>query len=141
MRRRKDIASLLRNVERPSERKTTMGVASSIAGDGQKINGQTTADGEIRDLLISLPYGISSSGMDGMRIQVIVNDNKNNVTVGVIDKNRPPVKSGCITIYDKSGATISLKGDGDVYINGTSFKSLLTKIEMMQSQINSLRSD
>lgn len=117
MRRRKDIASLIRNIERPLERNTSMGIASSIGGDGKAINGQNTSDGEIRDLSFALPYGISSSGIDGIRIQIITNDNQNNVAVGVIDKNKPSVKSGCITIYDKSGSTITLNGDGSVTIN------------------------
>lgn len=116
-RRRKDFTSLLRNIERPSERNTTVGVASSISGNGDTINGQNSSDGEIRDLLIALPYGISSSGTDGIRIQIITNGNKNNVAVGVIDSNRPHVKSGCIIIYDKSGSSISLNGDGSITIN------------------------
>lgn len=116
-RRRKDFTSLLRNIERPSERNTTIGVASSISGNGNTINGQNSSDGEVRDLLIALPYGISSSGIDGVRIQIITNGNKNNVAIGVIDNNRPPVKSGCITIYDKSGSSISLNGDGSITIN------------------------
>ena len=116
-RRRKDFTSLLRNIERPSERNTTIGVASSISGNGDTINGQNSSDGEVRDLLIALPYGISSSGIDGVRIQIITNGNKNNVAIGVIDNNRPPVKSGCITIYDKSGSSISLNGDGSITIN------------------------
>lgn len=116
-RRRKDFTSLLRNIERPSERNTTIGVASSISGNGNAINGQNSSDGEVRDLLIALPYGISSSGIDGIRIQIITNGNKNNVAIGVIDNNRPPVKSGCITIYDKSGSSISLNGDGSITIN------------------------
>lgn len=115
-RRRKDFASLLRNIERPSEKGTYMGVASSIAGDGKNINGQNFSDGEIRDLSVALPYGISSSGVDGIRIQIIKNDNQNNVAVGVIDNKRPSVKSGCITIYDKSGSRVSLNGDGSITI-------------------------
>ena len=116
-RRRKDFTSLLRNIERPLERNTAIGVASSISGNGNAINGQNSSDGEVRDLLIALPYGISSSGIDGVRIQIITNGNKNNVAIGVIDNNRPPVKSGCITIYDKSGSSISLNGDGSITIN------------------------
>ena len=135
MRRRKDVASLLRNIERPLERSTTMGVASSIGGDGKTINGQNFSDGEVRDLHIALPYGISSSGIDGVRIQIITNDNNNNVAVGVIDTNRPKVKSGCITIYDKAGSTISLMGDGDVYINGTSFNSILRRLRDLENKI------
>ena len=122
MRKRRDIASLMRNVERPTERNTNVGVASSISGDGSIINGQVTVDGEVRDLLIALPYGISSSGVDGVRLQVIVNDNKNNVAVGVIDKNRPPIRSGCIAIYDKSGSSITLNGDGTITINCSAIK-------------------
>ena len=115
-RRRKDFASLLRNIERPSERGTYMGIASSIAGDGKNINGQNFSDGEIRDLSFALPYGISSSGVNGIRIQMIKNDNQNNVAVGVIDDKKPAVMSGCITIYDKSGSRISLNGDGSITI-------------------------
>jgi hypothetical protein len=117
MKRRKDFASLLRQMERPSYGNTSVGIASSIAGDGKAINGQNYSDGETRDLHFALPYGISSSGMDGIRIQIITNDNQNNVVVGVIDKNRPKVRSGCITIYDKSGSTITLDGDGGIAIS------------------------
>lgn len=135
MRRRKDFTSLLRNIERPSERGTVMGVASSIGGDGKTINGQNSSDGEVRDLHVALPYGISSSGIDGIRIQIITNDNNNNVVVGVIDTNRPKVKSGCITIYDKAGSTISLPGDGDIYINGISFNSILRRLQDLEDKI------
>lgn len=114
--RRKDLAALLRQIERPVERGLYMGVASSIDKDGKFVNGQNFNDGEVRDLLFALPYGISSSGIDGIRIQIIKNNNKNNVAVGVIDKNKPPVKSGCIIIYDKSGSLISLNGDGSITI-------------------------
>lgn len=133
--RRKDFASLLRNIERPIQRNTTMGIASSVGGDGKVMNGQNFNDGEIRDLYVALPYGISSSGLDGIRMQIITNDNQNNVVVGVIDNNRPSVRSGCITIYDKAGSTISLRGDGDVYINGTSFNSLLNRIRNLEARI------
>lgn len=148
MRRRKDFASLLRNMERPIERNTHMGIESSIGSDGMTINGQNLSDSEIRDLHVALPYGISSSGIDGVRVQIITNDNKNNVAIGVIDKNRPKVKSGCIIIYDKSGSTISLNGDGnihinsnknkDVYINGISFKNVLDRIKKLEDGIKEL---
>ena len=129
MRRRKDFTSLIRNIERPSDKSTTIGVASSIGGDGQTINGQNFVDGEVRDLNIALPYGISSSGISGVRVQIITNDNQNNTAVGVIDKKRPNVKPGCLILYDKSGTRIILNGDGsislngDVYINGKLFNN------------------
>lgn len=93
-----------------------MGVASSISKDGDKVNGQDYSDGEVRDLLFALPYGISSSGLDGIRIQIIRNDNENNVAVGVIDKKRPKVKSGCLILYDKADSMIKLNGDGSIDI-------------------------
>lgn len=144
MRRRKDFTSLLRQIERQSERNTTMGVASSIGGDGKVINGQNTSDSEVRDLNVALPYGISSSGIDGIRIQIITNDNQNNVVVGVIDENKPPVKSGCLILYDKSGVRIKLNGDGsiqlygDVYINDRPFNDIYTKLEELENRINRL---
>lgn len=115
-RRRKDFTSLLRNIERPAEKGTYMGVASSIAGDGKNVHGQNFSEGEVRDLFFALPYGISSSGIDGIRVQIIRNDNQNNVAVGVIDKDKPDVKSGCIIIYDKSGSQIKLNGDGTMQL-------------------------
>jgi hypothetical protein len=144
MRRRKDIASLIRNIERPTERNTSMGVASSIGGDGQTINGQNYNDGEVRDLSIALPYGISSSGMDGMRVQIITNDNQNNVAVGVINKNRPPVKSGCLILYDKSGVRIILNGDGtiqlrgNVYINNISIDDMYNRLKALEEKVNNI---
>lgn len=118
MRKRKDIASLIRNIERPSNRKTYMGNISSVSGNGKTINGQNFSDSEVRNLLIALPYGISSSGLDGLKIQIITNDNQNNVAVGVIDPNRPPIRSGCLAIYDKSGIRIMLNGDGSIILSG-----------------------
>ena len=115
-RRRKDFAALLRNIERPSEKGTYMGVASSITGDGKNVNGQNFSEGEVRDLFFALPYGISSSGVDGIKVQIVRNDNQNNVAVGVIDDNNPDVKSGCIIIYDKAGSMIMLNGDGSMTI-------------------------
>lgn len=144
MRRRKDIASLLRNIERPVQSNTAMGIASSIGGDGQVINGQTFNDGEVRDLYIALPYGISSSGIDGMRVQVITNDNQNNVAVGVIDRNRPSVRSGCVIIYDKSGPRIILNGDGtiqlsgSVIINGSPISEIYDKLDTLEDKIKEL---
>ena len=44
MRRSKDPAYLMSRIARPLERSNTMGVASSIGGDGQAINGQHTSD-------------------------------------------------------------------------------------------------
>lgn len=136
MRRGKDIASILKNVERPIGRGTHMGVASSIGGDGKSINGEHLKGTELSGLSMALPYGISSSGVDGVRVQIITNDNQNNVAVGVIDSNRPPVKSGCIVIYDKAGSTIALVGDGDVHINGVSFNGLLDRIEALEKKLN-----
>lgn len=125
------MAPFLRNINRPAsaDSNASMGVASSISGDGTTINGQNYSDGEVRDLLFALPYGISSSGLDGIRIQIITNDNNNNVAVGVIDKNRPKVRAGCITIYDKSGSAISLNGDGSIDINARTIRINGKKLE------------
>lgn len=119
-RRRKNFAALVRNIERPTTPNTSVGVASSINGGGDTVNGQDTRDSENRGLSFALPYGISSSGIDGIRIQMILNDNQNNVAVGVIDDKKPKVKPGCIIIYDKAGSSISLNGDGTVTINANS---------------------
>lgn len=122
MRQKYKMARALKSVERPPAPTNTVGVASSISSDGHTVNGQNYSDGEVRDLEFALPYGISSSGLDGIRIQIITNGNKNNIAVGVIDKNRPPVKAGCLILYDKAGSTISFNGDGSIDINAKTIR-------------------
>lgn len=122
MREKYKMARALKGVGKPTGRANTMGVASSISGDGHMINGQNYNDGEVRDLAFALPYGISSSGLDGIRVQIITNGNKNNTVVGVIDKNRPPVKSGCLILYDRAGSTITFNGDGSIDINANTVR-------------------
>ena len=137
-RRRKDFAALLRNIERPSEKGTYMGVASSITGDGKNVNGQNFSEGEVRDLFFALPYGISSSGVDGIKVQIVRNDNQNNVAVGVIDDNKPDVKSGCIIIYDKAyleyanNPVIDLTTDAKTLYSLLSFSSVFIILSLYQ---------
>ena len=117
------MARALKSASRPTSPTNTMGVASSISSDGHMVNGQNYNDSEVRDLVFALPYGISSSGLDGIRVQIITNGNKNNTVVGVIDKNRPSVKSGCLTLYDKAGSTITFNGDGSIDINANTVRN------------------
>ena len=96
----------------------TFSKISSISGDGKTLNAQNSIDGEIRDIKTLSPYGISSSGVDGIDVQVIVNDNDNNMAVGVFDKNKPPVKPGEIIIYSAGGSSIKLDSSGTITIKG-----------------------
>lgn len=95
----------------------SIGKVSSVSGDGKLINAQTYQDGEARESRIVLPYGISSSALDGQLTQVIYNDDST-IVVGIIDKSRPSVAPGEIIIYSKGGAIIKLDKTGNITIVG-----------------------
>lgn len=98
-------------------RSATLDRITSIASNGRSANTETYNNSELRELRIVLPYGISSSALDGMVVQVIVNEeNENDTIVGVIDGNRPSVKSGEVIIYSRFGSQIELLQDGNINI-------------------------
>lgn len=112
---RRDWVSSVKSFERGVRKiGMMMGIVSSVSNDGKIINAQSYLDGEVRELKVALPYGISSSAVDGLQVQVIVNDNDACVATGVVDKNRPSVLPGELMLYNKSGASIHLKANGDI---------------------------
>jgi len=119
------------------------GKISSITKDGKTLNIQNLLDGEIRDLSVMSPYGISSSGIDGISSQIIMNDNENNVVVGVYDKSKPTTKPGEIIIYSKFGQKIELKTDGEIKLtdnhgHSETLTTLLGKINTLDGKIAAL---
>jgi phage gp45-like len=86
------------------------------SGNSSTVNIQNTADGDIRDLRIITPYGISSCPTTGLFAQMIINDNTNNVCVGVHDPKAPVARAGEIILYSSGGAYIKLGADGIITI-------------------------
>ncbi len=97
-------------------RKSAIDIISSIGKGGRTANVQTYNVSELRDIRIMLPYGISSSGLDDMMVQVIIEE-KNISIVGTYDTDRPDVNPGEIIIYSKFGSSIKLDKNGDIIIN------------------------
>jgi len=92
-----------------------LGTISSVSSGGKSANIESFKDSELRELRIMLPYGISSSALDGMTAQVMINDGHGTIS-GIYDTSRPNVKPGEIVIYSKYGAKITLSDDGKISI-------------------------
>lgn len=102
---------------RANKMRQGIAVTSAIGIDGKSINGQESFDGEVRPMKIMLPYGISSTALDGLQMQIMVNDNDNASSVGVFDPNRPYVAPGELRLYSAYGSMISLSADGSIIVS------------------------
>lgn len=81
---------------------------TSVSDD--RVNAETYNNSELRDILIALPYGISSMPLDNMSVQIISNNGKH-IAVGIIDPDKPKAPIGGLVLYDKNGNKITLSGD------------------------------
>lgn len=88
------------------------------SGTSTKLNIQNTANGEVREVKVVAPYGVSSCPPSGLFAQMIINDDVNNTCVGVHNPKAPEAKPGEIVLYSSGGAYIKLGADGSVTING-----------------------
>ena len=108
-----------------NSRNTVMDIVSSVSGDGRIVNTITHNKAERRDITVIAPYGIASSAMDGMMVEVINNDITNrSVAIGVNDRNKPSVSPGEVILYSNFGCTISMKSDGNIVLKSNSGKSV-----------------
>lgn len=88
------------------------------SGTSTKLNIQNTANGEVREVKVVAPYGVSSCPPSGLFAQMIINDDVNNTCVGVHNPKAPEAKPGEVVIYSSGGAYIKLGADGSVTISG-----------------------
>lgn len=88
------------------------------SGTSTKLNIQNTANGEVREVKVVAPYGVSSCPPSGLFAQMIINDDVNNTCVGVHNPKAPEAKPGEIVLYSSGGAYIKLGVDGSVTISG-----------------------
>lgn len=89
------------------------------SGTSTKLNIQNTANGEVREVKVVAPYGVSSCPPSGLFAQMIINDDVNNTCVGVHNPKAPEAKPGEIVLYSSGGAYIKLGADGSVTISGS----------------------
>lgn len=76
---------------------------------------------EYRDVPMMGPSGIAYMPVEGAR-SVILSANGTPICAGVIGENKA-LEAGELMLYSAGGASIVLKNDGSVLINGTPFPS------------------
>ncbi len=99
--------------------KNSMNTPSAVKGNVNKNDKDGTAvisSGEHKKLKSCFPYGIVSVPPTGERAVVLPLDD-GEVGLGVIAKNMG-LAEGEVMLYSKGGASIVLKNDGRVLING-----------------------
>lgn len=105
-----------------------IGRISSVDKGGKSMNVNNLNNSQLRELMNVSPYGISSCGKSGMRAQVIVNDDSNNVVVGIYDPDKPEVEVGEIVLYSIGGCTVYLDKDGNITMTTGNAKITMDKI-------------
>jgi len=90
----------------------SMGV---VRAAGEKIS--VSATNEHRSLPVTAPYGIAYAPVVGSRSLVLPTE-AGNVCLGVISDVQADLLPGELMLYSAGGASIVLKNDGRVLING-----------------------
>ncbi len=88
----------------------SVGSVSSTSGGGKHICVSNTKDSELSNFMNITPYGFSSAPTSGCMAFTIVSNGKTGM-VGVFDKGKPSVASGCCMMYSSGGATVYCKDD------------------------------
>ena len=83
---------------------------------------QVKGSSDFRQLPIIAPYGVAYVPATGSQTAVMP-VNSGEVCLGTVCDFKSDLKPGEVMLYSAGGATIALKNDGYVYINGVKFKS------------------
>ena len=105
---------LSRELSLSSKEKSETSIGETIGTDGSKIYIQSHQ--EYRDVPMIAPFGIAYNPPLNSEAVVLPTD-KGNVCPGVICSNKN-LKPGELMLYSSGGASIVLKDNGDVLING-----------------------
>lgn len=86
-------------------------------------NGKISVSGleRVENIQICLPYGVVSVPPKGSGA-VVLPVGSSAVVCGVVGDNTLSLEQGEVALYSKGGASIVLKNDGTVVINGTVFE-------------------
>lgn len=109
------IDQALKSVDSSHRREAYIGPLASTGGGGHSAKVNNLYNSEVRGKSV-MPFGISSRAMAGTKAQTIVNDNSDNVVVGVYDPARPHVGVGEVCLYSTGGCSIYLSADGVVSV-------------------------
>lgn len=114
------IDKALKSVQNNHRQESYAGPIASTSGGGHTASVNNLHNSQVRNAKVVMPYGISSSPFSGMKAQAIVNDNSENVVVGVYDPSRPAVGAGEVCIYSSGGNQVYLSNNGDISIHTNS---------------------
>lgn len=101
--------------------KNSLSAQSAVKGDVLANSGGTAvvSSGEHKGLKLCVPFGIKSVPPAGAQAVVLPLDD-GEVSVGVISQTED-LEEGELMLYSKGGASIVLKNNGKVLINGREF--------------------
>lgn len=91
----------------------SVGVVRAAVGDKVAVS----ATNDHLSLPVALPYGIAYAPPAGCRSLVLPTE-AGNLCIGVIGEQRGNLAPGELMLYSAGGASIVLKNDGSVLING-----------------------
>lgn len=146
------IDQALRSVANNHRQENYVGPLTSTRSGGHNANVNNLYNSQVRDARTVMPFGISSNPLSGVKAQTVVNDNSDNVVVGVYDPSRPPVGAGEICLYSTGNCTVYLSSGGivsiesgssniDVERNKISIYNGSSEIEIKSSDINIMSGD
>lgn len=110
------IDKALQSVNNRHKQENYVGPLASTSAGGHNANVNNLYNSQVRDAKTVMPYGISSRPFSGVKAQTVVNDNSDNIVVGVYDPSRPKVSVGEICIYSSGGCSIYLTSTGEILI-------------------------
>ncbi len=108
-----------------------IGMISSTGDGGKRVSVSNTNDSELSNFMNVTPYGFSSAPRVGSMAFTIVCGCKTGM-IGVYDKDKPSVKSGCSMMYSSGGAQVYCVDD-KVLINSV---DILDKIDKIEKRLN-----
>lgn len=106
----------LQSVDNKHRQENYVGPLASTSAGGHNANVNNLYNSQVRDAKTVMPYGISSRPLSGVKAQAVVNDNSDNVVVGVYDPKRPAVGVGELCLYSSGGCSIYLSSTGIISI-------------------------
>ena len=109
------IDQAFKSIDSSHRREAYIGPLASTSNGGHLANVNNLYNSQIKGKTV-MPYGISSRAMGGTKAQTIVNNNSDNVVVGVYDPDRPHVGVGEICLYSSGGCSVYLSASGEISI-------------------------
>ena len=121
------IDKALQSVDSRHRQEGYVGPLASTSAGGHNANVNNLYNSQVRDAKTVMPYGVSSRPPSGVKAQTIVNDNSDNVVVGIYDPARPKVGVGEVCLYSAGGCAVYLSANGIITIESGNNRIVVSK--------------